>query len=220
MRAPWRPGSSEEAARAGWARATMALLLLTPWLLAHCGGGADSEACPTTDGPAHVDSWVGCLPWEDAKPWVRSTAIRMGVQGDNGVFLDVCLDGCGAVRQFECEVVESCSESGDLCGWTASGQVVSNVVFCPCADGRCLSGCPFTGDTMHLEGEATAEKATLVDETTGRKYACKPWGCSPKAGAEVTMDEDSGWCTKGQGAFHFGSADVGWCRFTDCALLP
>lgn len=220
MRAPWRPGSSEETpprgARSARARTMIALLLLAPWLLAHCGAGAD-EPCLTSDRAAHVDDGVSCSSgWEvDPYPFERSTAIRMSVRGDNGDFTDTCLDGCGAARQFECEVVPWCSDIDDHCGWAESGQVISKDVLCPCVDGRCLSGCPFSGDPMHVEGVASGKNVTLVDETTGRRYACTPWGCTPEAGAKVSLDRDSGWCTEGKGAF-----SIGWCLFSDCALLP
>lgn len=142
-----------------------------------------------------------------------SIAIPETLVGSNGVFTDYCA-GCDILVQHGCASRQHYVEGQDNIETDVTGEVFSEFVFCPCVEGRCVTGCPEVGDAMHVE-VAGPDDLTLIDDTTGKRYTCpRPHWCDLSSFV-VAWVGGSGLCTEGRGAF--GPAN---CELYQCTLLP
>lgn len=198
--------------RAAWAR-SLSALLFAPWLVASCGGVATStDACLLDEGDPKPAAELTCHGEAPASGPGVSIAVRETIHGDNGSFTDVCVS-CDALLHFSCEESEDCDDQG-FCEPSVTGSVAQEIIACPCADGRCQTGCPEIGSPVHVEIQAD-ESGIVTDELTGKRYACGLAACNVGAAGTVSSVAWTGLCTEGKGRFAFEK-----CLLADCALLP
>ena len=146
--------------------------------------------------------------------------------GKNGNFVDHC-ETCDTLVTYACVTVES-DPCTDICESVVTGEVIEKTIACPCADGRCLTGCPELHDVMRVDAIAPSGMTTLTDTSKGRKYECAtvdnytdsfPCDLVPvgtEGGVSYLLDE--GVCVTGKGAFNVLFDDH--CVYSDCALVP